>query len=89
MKIKPGFILRKFSNTWLVIADDDHPDLKNALITLSDSGAYVGRLLEENRSESELIDLITQKYDVSESLARQDLQAFLSAAHNAGLIDNT
>lgn len=87
MKIKQGFVLRKFQDQWLAISTDDLPDMQNALITLNKTGAFVWQQLQQEMSYETLLQSITDQYDVDAAIARADLDRFIRTAREAGLLE--
>ena len=87
MKIKQGFVLRKFQDQWLAIATDDLPTLQNALVTLNKTGAFVWQCLQQETSYDTLLERITDQYDVDTATARADLDRFIEIARKAGLLE--
>ncbi len=86
MKIKDGFVLRKFMGECIVLPTGDCADQKNAIITLSKTGEFVWNLMLEEIDYESILHRILDEYDVEEAVARADLDAFLMKARKEGLI---
>lgn len=87
MKIKDGFILRKFSDKIVAVAEDDYADNSNSFIKMNSSAEFVWNFLRQDRSYEEVVDALLQKYDVDRQTAENDLNEFLAIVRNAGLLD--
>lgn len=87
MKIKNGFILRRFADKWLAVSVDELADTRNTLITLNKTAAYVWELLQTDTDRETLIAALTERFDVEETVATADVDRFLSEARKAGLLD--
>lgn len=87
MKIKDGFILRKFSDKIVAVADDDFADKSNIFIKMNSSAEFVWNFLSQDRTYEEVVDALLEKYDIDRKTAENDLDEFLSAVKNAGLLD--
>lgn len=87
MKIKDGFILRKFADKYLSVAVGDAADEFNVLITLNETGAFVWDLMQEDVSYDFVIEQMLENYEVDRETAIRDLDEFLEKTRSAGLID--
>lgn len=87
MKIKDGFMLRKFGGKWLAVTVDDAADEKNILITLNDTAAFVWELLQDEVEYSYLISRLIEKYEAEESEIKKDLDNFLEICRINGVLD--
>jgi len=87
MKIKNGFILRRFADKWLAVSVDELADTRNTLITLNKTAAYVWERLQTDTDRETLIAALTERFDVEETVAAADVDAFLTKARGAGLLD--
>jgi hypothetical protein len=88
MKIKQGFLLREVAGSWIVVPLGQRVVEFNGLMSLSESGAFLWKRLEEEvQNEQELVSSITEEYDVDESVAREDIRAFLTSITEKGLIE--
>lgn len=87
MKIKDGFILRKFSDKIVAVADDDFADNNNVFIKMNSSAEFVWNFLRQDRSYDEVINALLEKYDIDRQTAENDFDEFLSAVRKAGLLD--
>ena len=58
----------------------------NGLISLNEVGKYVVELLSQERSIPELVDQITEEYDVSSETAMTDVEAFLQQLREIGAL---
>lgn len=87
MKIKDGFILRKFSDKIVAVADDDFADNSNVFIKMNSSAEFVWNFLRQDRSYDEVINALLEKYDIDRQTAENDFDEFLSAVRKAGLLD--
>ncbi len=87
MKIKDGFILRKFADKYLSVAVGNAADEFNVLITLNETGAFVWDLMQEDVSYDFVIEQMLENYEVDRETAIRDLDEFLEKTRSAGLID--
>ena len=57
------------------------------MITLNETGAFLWKQLENDISEEELLQRLLAEYNVTEDLAKKDINAFIAKLKDAGLID--
>lgn len=87
MKIKDGFILRSIAGSWIVVPIGQMVVDFNGLMTLSDTGALLWRTLEKGAGMDELVANVLEEYDVDDVTARLDVQEFVSAVGERGLLE--
>ncbi|MBQ7505413.1 MAG: PqqD family protein [Clostridia bacterium] len=88
MKIKDGFMLRQFGDSYIVVAVGDDSENFNKLITINSVGAFIYKLLSEDRTRDEIVKAMLEKYDVSEEIAVRDCDAYITNLKTAGLLDD-
>ena len=88
MKIKEGFMLRQVAGQHIVMPLGQKALDFNCAITLNESGAFLWSVLEKGVADkNELLSKLLEEYDVEESLAQQDIDAFLQKLIENDLID--
>lgn len=80
-------MLRKFGENYIAVPIGDDSDNFYGLITLNESGSFIWKNMEKDITETELVKIILENYDIDEKTAREDLNSFLDKADGAGLID--
>ena len=88
MKIKEGFILRKVSEAYVVVAIGENAQTFNGMITLNETGAFLWEKLTVGSDDAQsLVALLLDEYDVGKELAQKDVDAFVARLIDAQLID--
>lgn len=87
MKIKDGFLLRKFGDDYIVVAVGEEADAFNRLITLNGVGAFIYQQLSEDITFEEICKRVLDKYDIDIDTAQADVKAFLADVRKAGLLN--
>lgn len=88
MKIKSGYMLRKFGDDYVAVSISDLDDTYNGLITVNQTGAFLWNLLSSNDYIlDELVNSMAETYNVNKKVAKNDINNFLNIARSAGLID--
>jgi len=77
LKVSDQFILRTIADENLLIPVGEAAVSVKGLIALSESGALLYRKLKDGCSRQMLVEALTGEYDVSESVAAEDVEAFL------------
>lgn len=86
MKLKDGFMLREIAGTWVVVPIGKRVVEFNGLMTLSESGALLWKLLEAGAERDKLISALLSEYEVDKNTAEADIDEFLSEIIDKGLI---
>ena len=86
MKIKDGFVLREVAGDIVVIPSGDMLDL-NMMITLNETGRFLWMHLEKGAETEDLVQALTQEYDVSYEDAKAHIDLFVAKLNENGLLD--
>jgi len=58
----------------------------NGMITLNEVAAFIWKNLDESKSKEELVDKIMDEFEVDEETARTDVEGFVGALYEHGLV---
>ena len=86
MKIKEGFILRKISDTYVVVAVGEAAKDFKGMVTLNETGGFLWEKLAEGADADALKTALLAEYDVDEATAKADVANFLSRLEEAGAL---
>lgn len=87
MKIRKGFLMREVAEKNVVIATGDAAKNFNGIIKLNESATMLWRMLEKGALEEELVNTITEVYDVDPITAQNDVSMFVTKLKGAGIVD--
>lgn len=87
MKVKSDFILRKISDSYVVVPVGDAVVDFSGLVNLNESGAMLFELLQKGAEESDLVDALLREYDVSREIAEADVKKFVAKVKDAGILE--
>lgn len=87
MKLKDGFILRNIAGSWVVIPLGERVLEFSGMISLNNTGAFIWELLEKGQDVDEIVASLCKKYDVSESVARADVEECISLVREKGFLE--
>ncbi len=86
MKIKEGFILRKVSDAYVVVATGEAAKGFNGMITLNSSGAFLWeKLATDCDTKEKLVSALLDEYEVTEEQASKDVDIFVGKIEAAGI----
>lgn len=85
LKLNSEFILKEIAGEHILMFLNE--SLKNRVITLNDSGAFLFNRLAQGQSEDELVAALLDEYDVDEATARADCAHFLEILREAGALE--
>lgn len=87
MKIKDEFLLRKISDSYVVVPVGSAVVDFSGMVNLNESGALLFKLMQNGAEEDELVRAILNEYDIDEVTARADVRKFVEKAANAGILE--
>lgn len=78
------FVLRKITDEYLLIPTESDGEICRTIASVNETAASVWMLLDKALTKREIIDAVTQEYDVNEATAEQDIENLLSVmlSHN-------
>ncbi len=87
MKLKYRFVVREVSGQSVAVAvGTDHGSF-SGMVKLNKTGAFLMELLnKKDMSREELLGAMLDRYDVTESRASENLDAFLNTLRQGGLL---
>ena len=87
MRTKKGFRLRELGGEYLLIGESAELIDFNQLITLNEPAAFLWENIQgKDFDENLLVQLLLDEYDVTEDIAREDVQATIQDWLNLGII---
>ena len=87
MKVKDNFILKKIAGSYMVVPVRTRAADFSGIIKLSESGAFLWKLLEKGADREELIAKMLEEYDVDEATAAADIDRFIAKLREADLLE--
>lgn len=88
MKAKTGFNLRNVCGEQVIVAEGrENIDFSN-IISMNETSAYLWNTIQgKDFTVDDLVELLTQEYDVDEQTARKDAQALANQWLEAGICE--
>lgn len=89
MKLKPGFMLRKVVDTWVVVPLGERLVDFNGILTLTETAAALwDRLAAPGGADrAALLAAVLEAYEVDPETAARDLDEFLESLRTSELIE--
>ena len=87
MKIKNDFILKQIAGSYIVVPVRQQAVDFSGIIKLSETGAFLWRLLENGVDREELIAKLLDEYLVDEDVAGEDVDRFIAQLNEADLLE--
>lgn len=87
MKVKSDFVLRKISDSYVVVPVGDSVVDFSGLINLNESGAILFELLQKGAEETDLVDALLKEYKVDRATAEADVKKFVAKVKDADILE--
>lgn len=87
MKIKDGYIMKEIAGSKVVMAIGAESNNFNGIITFNEVGAEVFSMLDGSNSIEKIIEVISEKYDVSGEIVKEDVLNVVEKMKEHGLIE--
>ncbi len=87
MKTKSGFILRALGDNYIIVPVGPEAQRFNGIIKINETGKLIWEMLEKTATEEQLIDAMTEKFEIDRECAAKDVRLFVEKAAKANLID--
>ena len=73
----PKVVTRKTGNEYVLVPVTNKIADMNSVYTLNDTGAFIWELIDGKKNVEEIIDLVTQEYEIEISSASKDVFDFI------------
>lgn len=87
MTVKKELVFRELMGENVLVPSGKTVFENNGLFMLTETAAYIWKILPEAENEEDILKKVLSEYDVSESQARADISDFLSKLREYGIID--
>ena len=87
MKLKHRFIIRSVAGQSVALSVGEEKERFYGMIKLNSVGEFIFKLLEKDTTSDEILSKITEKYDVSDSDAKEALDSYLGILRSNGLLE--
>ena len=88
MKTKKGFNLRQVCGENVIVAEGAENIDFSSIISMNESSAYLWNNIQGKEfDKNDLVELLTQEYDVDADTAARDVEALVAQWLKAGIIE--
>ena len=87
MKVSNEFVLRQVADEYLLIPVGEAALRISGMISLTESGCLLLRMLTEGTDRETLIQALLAEYEVEDAEARQDVDAFLDKLRKLQMLE--
>ena len=76
MRIKSGFVIREIAGQYMAVPVGERVNDLHGMIALNETGAFIWKLLENEKTEEDLARALTEEYEVSYEEALEAVREF-------------
>lgn len=87
MRIATGFSLRDIAGNHIVVPVGTTNISFKGMITLNNSGAFLWKQLEIDKTEADLLQALREEYEIDAETAKSDISEFLGILNRASLLE--
>lgn len=87
MKIKEGFVLRQVADQWMAVPIGGMAEKVHGLIALNETGADIWKILQEDHTEEEVVDILMASYESDREEVGQSVKEFISSLQESDILD--
>ena len=87
MEIKKEMVLRTIADENILVPGADAVLDLNGLFILTETGAFIWKMLPAVKTEDEIVAKMLEEYDVDKDTAEKDVSEFLGRLRTYGIID--
>ncbi len=87
MKIKSGFAKRNIAGSEIVVPVGKAATEFNGMITLNGTGSFFWDCLKDDITKEQLLNKVLETYDVTEELAKKDIDNFIDMLRKNNLLE--
>lgn len=87
MRVSKDLILREIAGEYILIPVGKAALKIHGMINLSESGAFLWKLLQNDCTEEALTDALLTEYDVDRETAAGDVRSFIEQMEKVGILE--
>ena len=89
MKRYTDFMLREIAGEVVLVPTGQATQNFNGMITLNEVAAFIWKNLDEAGSKEKLVSMILDEFEVEEEIARRDVEGFVGALKEHGMVEES
>lgn len=84
-----GLIEKKIGDELVIVPMSKSVAQMNKVFSLNELGSFIMENLTESKSIEDIVNIVIDEFEVTEAIARPDIESFLSIAMEANVIEIT
>ena len=76
-KKKNKFVVREMGNELILVPLAGNVAKMNEMFTMNETGKFIWENIQENTTTDDIVNLLTQNFDIDETTARRDTENFV------------
>lgn len=85
-KLNDGYYLRNVLDVYVIMGTGKENYTPHCIMSVNETGAFLWKELESGADQAELVERLTEEFDVSAETAATDVERFLSQLRDKNLI---
>lgn len=86
MKTKKNYIKRNIAGEYLLVPIGDTGDSSATILSLNETASDIWDIMLKAENEEEMVEMMTELYDVDTDTAKTDIEDFLNNLRNSDII---
>ena len=78
----PNIVTRKTGNEYVLVPVTNNIADMNSVYTLNETGAFIWELIDGEKNVGEIINAVTEEYDINNESGREDVISFIESMSN-------
>lgn len=87
VKIKDGFMIRRVAGEYVVVPVGNTEKTFHGMIQLNVTGAFLWEQCVKETTKEQVVQALTDKYEVERDIAQKDVERFLKRLDDAGILE--
>ena len=87
MKISSEYVTTNVAGQTMVVPVGDAAQAFRGIIRLNETAKFIWDALVEGLSEAEIVEKLTETYEVNAEKAQKDVSAIIEQLHKAGILE--
>ena len=79
--------MRQIADQWMAVPIGGMAEKVHGLIALNDTAADIWKILQEDHTEQEVVELLSREYDEETQVLEENVQSFVSELKTQDLIE--
>lgn len=87
MKIKDGYLMDTIGGQQIAVSVNQSDDKYSGFVKMNEVGAFLWEKLQKECTIEDLVDALTDEYEVSAEQAREDVEKYIATLESKGILE--